>query len=149
MVEVRTGGCQCGAVRFRVEGPLGQASICHCRMCQKAFGNVFAPLVSVREAALVWTKIEPKRFQSSNLVRRGFCPDCGTPLTYEAPDGVALSIAAFDDPRDIAPEIQFGTEGKLPWVDGLGSLPQRTTLEDIEAAPFLDQLISYQHPDRD
>ncbi|WP_343685048.1 GFA family protein [Asticcacaulis sp.] len=149
MVEVRTGGCQCGAVRFRVEGELGHASICHCRMCQKAYGNVFAPLVSVREATLTWSKAEPKRFQSSNFVQRGFCPDCGTPLTYEAPDGVALSIAAFDDPVDIAPVIQFGTEGRLPWVNGLHALPERTTLEDIEAAPFLDKLISYQHPDRD
>jgi hypothetical protein len=35
---VHTGGCQCGAVRFRVEGALGDASVCHCRMCQKAFG---------------------------------------------------------------------------------------------------------------
>ncbi|WP_031229970.1 GFA family protein [Asticcacaulis sp. YBE204] len=149
MPTTRTGGCQCGAVRFRVEGELGHASICHCRMCQKAYGNVFAPLVSVREAMLVWPKTEPKRFQSSNLVRRGFCPDCGTPLTYEAPDGVALSIAAFDDPGDIAPVIQFGTEGKLPWVDNLHTLPERTTLDDIDAAPFLDKLISYQHPDRD
>ncbi|WP_298333408.1 GFA family protein [Asticcacaulis sp.] len=149
MAEVRTGGCQCGAVRFRVEGELGHASICHCRMCQKAYGNVFAPLVSVREATLTWTKAEPKRFQSSNLVQRGFCPDCGTPLTYEAPDGVALSIAAFDDPADIAPVIQFGIEGRLPWVNGLHALPERTTLEDIEAAPFLDKLISYQHPDHD
>lgn len=149
MAEVRTGGCQCGAVRFRVEGELGHASVCHCRMCQKAYGNVFAPLVSVREATLIWTKAEPKRFQSSNLVQRGFCPDCGTPLTYEAPDGVALSIAAFDDPSDIAPVIQFGTEGRLPWVNDLHNLPERTTLEDIEAAPFLDKLISYQHPDHD
>lgn len=149
MSVTRTGGCQCGAVRFRVEGELGHASICHCRMCQKAYGNVFAPLVSVREATLTWSKAEPKRFQSSNLVQRGFCPDCGTPLTYEAPDGVALSIAAFDDPADIAPVIQFGTEGRLPWVNGLHALPERTTLEDIEAAPFLDKLISYQHPDRD
>ncbi|MFP1129527.1 GFA family protein [Asticcacaulis sp. W401b] len=149
MVEVRTGGCQCGAVRFRVEGELGHASICHCRMCQKAYGNVFAPLVSVRQATLIWSKAEPKRFQSSNLVQRGFCPDCGTPLTYEAPDGVALSIAAFDDPVDIAPVIQFGTEGRLLWVNGLHALPGRTTLEDIEAAPFLDKLISYQHPDHD
>ncbi len=33
-----TGGCQCGAVRFRA-AHLGRASLCHCRMCQKAFGN--------------------------------------------------------------------------------------------------------------
>ncbi|WKL57204.1 GFA family protein [Asticcacaulis sp. ZE23SCel15] len=147
--EVRTGGCQCGAVRFRVEGDLGHASICHCRMCQKAYGNFFAPLVSVREATLIWTKAEPARFQSSNLVQRGFCSRCGTPLTYEAPDGVAVSIAAFDEPATIVPEIQFGVEAKLAYVDDLHSLPTRTTLEDIDAAPFLNDLINYQHPDHD
>ena len=45
-----TGGCQCGAVRFRVTGELGRPTICHCRMCQKAFGAFFGPLVSVKVA---------------------------------------------------------------------------------------------------
>lgn len=56
--EINTGGCQCGAVRFRVEGKLGDASVCHCRMCQKASGNFYLPLVSVRGAKLVWTRGE-------------------------------------------------------------------------------------------
>ena len=43
MAEVFTGGCQCGAVRYRVEGPVKHASICNCRMCQKALGNFIAP----------------------------------------------------------------------------------------------------------
>ncbi|MFT4090525.1 MAG: GFA family protein [Asticcacaulis sp.] len=149
MDDLRTGGCQCGAVRFRFTGALGEASICHCRMCQKAFGNFFAPLVSVAEERLIWTRAEPKRFQSSNHVRRGFCGECGTPLTYEAPDGVALAIATFDVPSDIAPVIQFGTETKLRYVDGLRDLPLRATLDDLEAAPFLSEVISFQHPDRE
>ena len=79
-----TGGCQCGAVRFHVEGALGDASVCHCRMCQKASGNFYLPLVSVRGAKLTWTRGEPKRFQSSNHGYRGFCADCGTPLTIRS-----------------------------------------------------------------
>lgn len=147
--EAQSGGCQCGAVRFRIEGNLGDASVCHCRMCQKAFGSFYAPLVSVREASLTWTRGAPKKFRSSNFVERGFCADCGTPLTYEAPDGIAIAIGAFDHPENIAPKLQWGIEGKLPYVDTIGTLPAHHTLADTNAAPFLKTLISYQHPDHD
>lgn len=148
--ETHSGGCQCGAVRFRVSGKLGKASICHCRMCQKAFGGFYAPLVSIREdTVLTWTRSEPKRFQSSSVVRRGFCADCGTPLTYEAPDGVALAIGAFDDPAAVAPVVQYGVEAKLPFADEMAAIPTRTTEEDVETAAFLASIVSFQHPDHD
>jgi hypothetical protein len=146
---VYTGGCQCGAVRFRVEGALGDASVCHCRMCQKAFGSFYAPLVSVRRAKLLWTRGEPKRFRSSNHVMRGFCSDCGTPLTFEAPDGIALAIGAFDHPDDMAPTIQWGIEAKLPYADDIPRLPGEATDADTASAPYLEDLVSFQHPDYD
>lgn len=40
-----TGGCQCGAVRYRADAML---DICYCRMCQKAMGNLFALLLLLR-----------------------------------------------------------------------------------------------------
>ncbi|WP_159593692.1 GFA family protein [Chelativorans xinjiangense] len=144
-----TGGCQCGAVRFRVEGAVGEGSICHCRMCQKAFGGFYAPLVSVSHAKLQWTRGEPSRFQSSNHVKRGFCARCGTPLTFEAPDGPALAIGAFDHPEEVVPVVQWGIEGKLPYVDTLHTLPGHDTMEDTPAASYLADLVSYQHPDHD
>ena len=124
-----SGGCQCGAVRFRVRGRLDDASICHCRMCQKAFGAYYAPLVSTRGAQLLWTR--------------------GAPLTYEAPDGVAVAVGAFDDPAALPPRIQYGLEARLPFVDGLHRLPAIRTESDLDAAPFLAQLVSHQHPDHD
>lgn len=149
MGDILTGGCQCGAIRFRVEGDLKDASVCHCRMCQKAVGGFYAPLVNTKGTTLTWTRGHPKHFASSNFVNRGFCENCGTPLTYEAPDGVALSIAAFDHPEKVPPTVQFGIEGKLPYVDGISALPTRHTMDDIIAAPFLHKLINHQHPDHD
>lgn len=147
--NTHSGGCQCGAVRFRIEGALTDASVCHCRMCQKAFGAFYAPLVSVPDAKLVWTRGEPKKFQSSNAVARGFCADCGTPLTYEAPDGMALAIGAFDDPSALPPKVQWGVEAKLAFTDKIPALPGHDTLADGNAGTFLKTLVSYQHPDHD
>ena len=42
-----TGGCQCGAVRYALHEQPTDPHICHCRMCQKAFGSFFAPLAGV------------------------------------------------------------------------------------------------------
>jgi hypothetical protein len=129
MSEKWKGGCQCGAVRYEVES-LGRASICHCRMCQLAFGNAFAPLVTA--LGLRWLGAEPKRFRSSNLVQRGFCADCGTPLTYER-DGAdpEVAIATLDAATRVPPVIQVGLESRLPWCNELSTLP---TLTPAEAA---------------
>ncbi len=69
-----SGGCQCGAVRFHVRGVLDHASICHCRMCQKAFGAYYAPLVSVRGAAFRWTRGEPSASRRRRWCSAVFAP---------------------------------------------------------------------------
>jgi hypothetical protein len=143
-----TGGCQCGAVRFACE-ELGRASICHCRMCQTAFGNFFGALVEA--IGLVWTRGKPERFRSSNEVQRGFCAACGTPLSYEADNTVPIWIAigALDDPAVAKPSRQVGREAQMPWVDDLSSLHGRPADEDARLANFFAGIRSFQHPDHD
>jgi hypothetical protein len=145
-----TGGCQCGAIRFRAEA-LGEASICHCRMCQKATGGLFGPYVSVKVADFVWTRGAPKRFRSSNKVWRGFCEACGTPLTFEhedAPAFLGLAIGVLDDPSAARPTEQLGSPSKVRWVDDLPDLPVHEPTEP-RAAAHLASIQSLQHPDHD
>jgi hypothetical protein len=145
-----SGGCQCGAVRFRA-GKVGRAGYCHCRMCQKAFGSPGAALIETPVASLAWTRGRPAEFRSSAVVARGFCAACGTPL-YMLEDGWThydMAMAAFDDPAALpAPDHAVGVESKLPWFDRLHTLPARRTDEDRSAGD-LAQLKSLQHPDRD
>jgi hypothetical protein len=140
------GGCQCGAIRYRASG-FGRASICHCRMCQKAFGNFYGPLVTAKD--LVWTRSEPKRFASSDTVNRGFCAECGTPLTFEYPGGTEISIGSLDDPRLAPPVIQLNPNDKLPFVDALHGLPTRRDGDEPKTDAFKASLTNLQHPDHD
>jgi hypothetical protein len=145
-----SGGCQCGAVRFKVTGELGRASICHCRMCQKAFGSFYGPFVSVKIAELEWTRGARKRFASSNKVDRGFCGDCGTPLTFEwSPKVIDLAIGAFDDPTPIRPVVQMALESALPWVAEIPALPVDTPEKQAQTQAFQADVVSHQHPDHD
>lgn len=141
-----TGGCQCGAVRFQAAS-LGRPSICHCRMCQKAFGGFYAPLVTAH--GLEWTRGRPKTFASSNMVTRGFCADCGTPLTYAYDGGIEVAIGALDTPALAAPVIQVNPTDKQPFADGLAALPIRPDDAEPHWAALKAAVVSYQHPDHD
>jgi hypothetical protein len=120
-----TGGCQCGAVRFRA-ARLGRATICHCRMCQKAFGGFFGPLVTAH--GVEWTRGAPAYFASSDKVQRGFCAACGTPLSYEAGGPAEIAIGALD------------------W---LCALPLCKASDDPQHEALKASLTSFQHPDHD
>lgn len=139
-----TGGCQCGAVRFRI-GKLGNSALCHCRMCQKAFGGFYAPLVTAYD--LTWTRGAPKLFQSSNRVQRGFCAECGTPLTYDYGAEPGIAIGALDNPERAAPAVQVCFEDRQQFVESLAELPVRVLGPETDEARFMATIQSYQHPD--
>lgn len=143
-----TGGCQCGAVRYRVEGALTNAHICHCRMCQKASGNYFMPLAKALNGSFAVTRGEIAWFHSSDPVRRGFCRDCGTPLIFEIVGGTGPNVAlgSLDDPSAIKPAFQCAPHGKLSWFHELANLPP----EDDSSAWYAEIAPSiHQHPDHD
>jgi len=144
---LHSGGCQCGAVRYALYAEPYGTHICHCRMCQKAFGGFFGSLVTC--GAATWTRGGPKWFASSDGASRGFCENCGTPLAYETKYGLELAIGAFDDPGKVAPVIQVNPRDKLALFDTLTGLPVKISQPDGEWEQFMAGLTSYQHPDRD
>jgi hypothetical protein len=115
-------------------------------MCQKAFGSFFGPLVTSHD--LVWTRGEPKYFRSSNMARRGFCGDCGTPLGYfgdgEEPE---IAVGTLDDPSAAPPTKQINVGSKVIFFDGLTALRHHANPE--KEAAFNAKVVNYQHPDRD
>lgn len=143
-----TGGCQCGAVRYAVYAEPHDPHICHCRMCQKAFGSFFAPLFAIKLADFAWTRGAPTLFDSSTIAQRSFCRDCGTPLTFQFVDSdvIDLSIGSLDDPAKVVPAQQYGIESRMLWFDRLHALPGSRTEEGMPAER-LAALKSHQHPD--
>lgn len=145
---VMTGGCQCGAVRYALYAAPYNPHICHCRMCQKAFGSFFAPLASIKLADFSWTKEPPAIFASSPPVERGFCAQCGTPLSFRfvETDRISVTIGSLDQPAKVRPERQFGAESRMPWFADLHDLPALST-EEVIPPELLSQIHSRQHPD--
>jgi hypothetical protein len=146
-----SGGCQCGALRYEFVGPLGTTDLCHCRMCQKAFGSFGAVLMRVDLANFRWTRGQPSKFKSSALVDRGFCKSCGTPIyMFEQGDTcLDLAVGTMDNPNAISSlQSQIGVESRVDWFQTLHGLPEVRT-EQTRDSSDLAKLKSLQHPDHD
>lgn len=126
------GGCQCGAIRFSCTYADRDAYWCHCRMCQRALGNVGAAFWNVTKDSVTWSGADRATFMSSPFGRRGFCGACGTPLSFDYPDSAKMDITvgALDDPSALRLASHFGTESRIHgWTAGEG-LPEVRTQDD-------------------
>lgn len=128
-----TGGCQCGKVRYELSAP-PKSTFCHCRMCQRATGGVFAALCMVGKDQLFWSRGQPKFYASSNVATRGFCADCGTPLTFAYNDKprIEVTTGSLDDPHAVGLVEHFGVESRMPWLKLCDGLPERSTGDNTD-----------------
>jgi hypothetical protein len=109
-----TGGCLCGAVRYRARTDNREGYYCHCRMCQLAFGNTRVPFFNLPQAAVTW-EAEPRWYMSSKFAKRGFCSTCGTPLSFQYLDSerMDLAVGSLDDPSVLTPTSHFAVESRV------------------------------------
>ena len=70
---------------------------------------------------------KPSLYASTPIATRGFCPHCGTTLTFQfndQPDIIDIAIATLDDPDAVQPADHIWTESQLGWVKLADGLPQ-------------------------
>jgi len=148
-----SGGCQCGAGRFAFDAPPENVHVCHCRMCQKAVGGPFAVICPVLKTSFRVTRGEISYFRSSELARRGFCSNCGTPMIFDYPDypDIGVLVGALDQPGRVPPVVQYGIESRVPWYGHLPALPgdKPTYAEDPMGMLPRITASNRQHPDHD
>ncbi len=123
MAETRTGGCQCGAIRYEVTGAPKQIVACHCTDCQRQSGSAFGMTMVVDQADFRLLQGDLKTFRSESDAGRAklgaFCPDCGTRI-YRKPEWrkgtVSVKPGTLDDTRGLKPTVHLWTDSRQPWV---------------------------------
>ena len=107
-----TGGCHCGAVRYRVTAPADEVCHCHCSICRRVHGAAFASFAIVPPARFVVTEGADRLtcYDSTPGVRRYFCARCGAQIYGDV---------------DKLPDIRFYTIGTLDGGVHPGHAPGR------------------------
>ena len=115
-----TGGCQCGAVRYRV-ARIGRAYACHCTECRRQSASAFAISVPVwwDELAVDGAVAEYRRLAASGATTAcAFCPACGVRLYHRSsarPDVATLKGGTLDDTP--VPDAHLWVSRKVAWFD--------------------------------
>jgi hypothetical protein len=121
MTKPITGGCACGAIRYECTAEPVAGLHCQCRDCQRSSGTGHLSVMIVPKKA-VTLRGEPTYYETvaenGDTVRRGFCPDCGSPVIgfYSGrPDVVGLPAGSLDDPGRFNPSFVIFAASATAW----------------------------------
>ncbi|WP_299626440.1 GFA family protein [Pelagibius sp.] len=116
-----TGGCLCGAVRYESASEPRITVHCHCEDCRRSSGTGHCTHLAIPEEAFsisgAVTFFE-RAADSGNMVRRGFCPSCGSPL-YSTNSGmpgmIAIRASSLDDLETVKPQMVVYASRAASW----------------------------------
>ncbi len=133
-----SGGCLCGAIRYRAAGPATSVVHCHCSLCRRASGAPVVTWATFPAGAVTFSREKVTReYASSTWARRGFCPDCGTQIWFQQlkrTDEIDLTLSTFDDPTSFRPERHIWNTDRVPWLQLSDDLPRLPNGSETEAS---------------
>lgn len=126
------GSCQCGAVRFRVDGAFESFFLCHCGRCRKDTGSAHGANLFASSAELEWlageAQVRTYRVPDTRH-EKSFCATCGSalPRVQEEVGMLVVPAGSLDDPIDLIPNAHIFVADRADWDEGLEALPRCET----------------------
>ncbi len=138
----RKASCHCGRLTVTCDGDPALIAMCHCELCQRRTGTSYnlgawfgRTDVEIRGEERTYTRAG----DSGTEITFHFCPNCGTNIYWDSPEGrfpdmLAVAAGCFADPGFPAPTISLFGKRRHAWlsqpegmprlVGGLGSPPE-------------------------
>jgi hypothetical protein len=118
-----TGGCSCGAVRYRLASDPMFVHCCHCKDCQRQTGSAFvlnalieADRVEILSGAPEGVTMPTESGLPHDIYR---CPKCRIAVwsTYGGRKQIRfVRCGTLDEPSSLQPDVHIYTRSKLPWL---------------------------------
>ena len=121
------GGCLCGATRFEVRADPRWVAHCHCLSCRRATGAPVTTYLGVAANDIQMIRDSRRQFASSPGVLRGFCAECGSPISYQSdryPGEVHIHLSAMDAPQRFPPQSHVYVIERIEWLELHDALPR-------------------------
>ena len=134
----RTGGCACGAVRYRLQSEPLIVHCCHCLSCQRQTGGAFALNLIIEADRVELLAGEPVAVDAprddGDMQRIYRCPTCQVAVysVYTHPDVFFIRGGTLDEPRTLVPDVHIYVRSKVDWVTIPEGTPAFDALYDID-----------------
>jgi hypothetical protein len=132
-----TGGCTCGAVRYRLTSEPLFVHCCHCLNCQRQTGSAFVINLLIEADRVELVAGEPKAVDvprdDGSMQRIYRCPTCEVAVysEYTRPEYLFVRGGTLDDPRGITPDVHIYTKSKVDWIVLPESVPAFEEFYDV------------------
>lgn len=126
-VRFERGSCFCGAIVAELEGEPFWINYDHDDDCRKAIGGPLTVWIGYPKDKVAFTNKGPRTFSKTPGTERGFCPDCGSSISYVDAglrNEIWITIGFMDHPERFTPVAHGYWRMKLPWVDFADALPR-------------------------
>lgn len=118
------GGCDCKAMRYRMESAPLFVHCCHCRWCQRESGASFALNAMIEADRVTNLGVAPELVHTPSNSGKGQdiarCPSCRVAVWSHYAGGGPLirfvRVGTLDQPDALQPDIHIFTQSKQPWV---------------------------------
>jgi hypothetical protein len=125
--DLFTGGCLCGAIRYRATAAPLRGVICHCELCRRHSGAPCLAFVHFPVSSFEWVGAQPHWYRSSRFAERGFCAVCGITLAMREEvlaDRVQICTGTLDDAGAVRIDDHVWTDSRIFWFDVRDELPR-------------------------
>ncbi|WP_234937162.1 GFA family protein [Rhizobium herbae] len=122
-----TGRCLCRSVVFKISGDVIRTGHCHCESCRRATSSPVTTFLCVATTSVAFWGETLRHYASSPGVSRGFCGNCGSPMSFATerrPGEIDLYVATLDDASGVEITRHWYWNERVSWLHCEDDLPK-------------------------
>ncbi len=98
--KIHKAHCMCGEITMEARGKPNYVEYCHCITCQQSAGSSYIVWVFFDKNKVKVTKGKLTFYQSSSVLKRGFCGNCGSSMAVRTDKCFDITLGVMDNPDD-------------------------------------------------